>query len=46
MLVQLQAGGCSAARVVAVGSDSENVPFPLIFLVHLAQNNAIWQVSA
>lgn len=29
--MQLRAGGCGAARVVAVGADSDNLPFGLIF---------------
>lgn len=42
-LVQLQAGGCWGARAAAVGADSDNLPFQLIFLVRSAQNNDIWQ---
>lgn len=43
VLVHLRAGGCWAARVIAVGADSDNLLFPLIFLVPLARINAVWQ---
>lgn len=43
VLVHLRASGCWAARVIAVGADSDNLLFPLIFLVPLARINAVWQ---